>query len=107
LVVRVTANVGESFIDRMVSLAEGARRQKTPNEIALSIVLAALTLVFLLTIATLLPFSQFSVDRAGSGQVVSLTMLVALLVCLAPTTIGGLLSAIGIAGMNRLLKANV
>jgi K+-transporting ATPase ATPase B chain len=107
LVVRVTANAGESFIDRMVALVEGARRQKTPNEIALSLVLAALTLVFVLTVATLLPFSEFSVMRAGSGQATGLTMLIALLVCLAPTTIGGLLSAIGIAGMNRLLKANV
>jgi len=107
LVIRITANAGESFIDRMVSLVEGAKRQKTPNEIALSLVLAALTLVLLLTIATLLPFSQFSVERADSGRVVDLTMLVSLLVCLAPTTIGGLLSAIGIAGMNRLLKANV
>jgi len=107
LVIRITANAGESFIDRMVSLVEGAKRQKTPNEIALSLVLAALTLVLLLTVATLLPFSQFSVERAGSGRVVDLTMLVSLLVCLAPTTIGGLLSAIGIAGMNRLLKANV
>jgi len=107
LVVRVTANAGESFIDRMVSLVEGAKRQKTPNEIALSILLSALTLIFLLAIATLLPFSIFSVENSGSGTVVSLTVLVALLVCLAPTTIGGLLSAIGIAGMNRLLQANV
>jgi K+-transporting ATPase ATPase B chain len=107
LVVRITANAGESFIDRMVSLVEGAKRQKTPNEIALSILLAALTVVFLLTIATLQPFSQYSVERAGSGHVADITMLVALLVCLSPTTIGGLLSAIGIAGMNRLLKANV
>jgi potassium-transporting ATPase ATP-binding subunit len=107
LVVRITANAGESFIDRMVSLVEGAKRQKTPNETALSILLAALTLTFLLAIATLLPFSIFSVRESGEGQVVSITVLVALLVCLSPTTIGGLLSAIGIAGMNRLLKANV
>lgn len=107
LVVRITANAGESFIDRMVSLVEGAKRQKTPNEIALSILLSALTLIFLLAIATLLPFSIFSVEQNGAGTPVSMTVLVALLVCLAPTTIGGLLSAIGIAGMNRLLKANV
>lgn len=107
LIVRITVNPGESFIDRMVSLVEGAKRQKTPNEIALSILLSSFTLSFLLTIATLLPFSQFSVYINGSGRVVSITMLVALLVCLAPSTIGGLLSAIGIAGMNRLLKANV
>jgi len=107
LVVRITANAGESFIDRMVSLVEGAKRQKTPNEIALSILLAGLTLMFLLAIITLLPFSMYSVEKAGAGEVVSLTILIALLVCLAPTTIGGLLSAIGIAGMNRLLAANV
>ena len=107
LVVRITANAGESFIDRMVALVEGAKRQKTPNEIALSILLAALTIIFLLAVATLLPFSIFSVEQAKSGQPVSITVLVALLVCLVPTTIGGLLSAIGIAGMNRLLKANV
>ena len=107
LVIRITTNAGESFIDRMVSLVEGAKRQKTPNEIALSILLSALTLIFLLAIATLLPFSLFSVGQAHSGAPVSITVLVALLVCLAPTTIGGLLSAIGIAGMNRLLKANV
>lgn len=107
LIVRITANPGESFIDRMVSLVEGAKRQKTPNEIALSILLSAFTLIFLLAISTLLPFSIFSLYINGAGAVVSITMLVALLVCLAPTTIGGLLSAIGIAGMNRLLKANV
>ncbi len=107
LVVRITANAGESFIDRMVSMVEGAKRQKTPNEIALSILLAALTLIFLLAVATLLPFSLFSVMVSGTGEPVSVSVLIALLVCLAPTTIGGLLSAIGIAGMNRLLKANV
>jgi len=107
LVIRITANAGESFIDRMVCLVEGAKRQKTPNEIALSILLAALTLSFLLAIATLLPFSIYTVEHVGAGQPVSITVLVALLVCLAPTTIGGLLSAIGIAGMNRLLAANV
>lgn len=107
LIVRITTNPGESFIDRMVSLVEGAKRQKTPNEIALSILLSSFTLSFLLTIATLFPYSQFSVYINGEGHVVSVIMLIALLVCLSPTTIGGLLSAIGIAGMNRLLKANV
>ena len=107
LVIRITANAGESFIDRMVAMVEGAKRQKTPNEIALSILLSALTIIFLLAVATLLPFSIFSTDITHAGKPVSITVLIALLVCLAPTTIGGLLSAIGIAGMNRLLKANV
>lgn len=107
IVVYVTSNPGETFLDKMIALVEGAKRQKTPNEIALSILLAAMTLVFLLVCATLLPFSMFSVERAGQGEVVSITVLIALLVCLAPTTIGGLLSAIGIAGMNRLIAANV
>jgi potassium-transporting ATPase ATP-binding subunit len=106
LVIRITANAGESFIDRMVSLVEGAKRQKTPNEIALSILLVAFTWIFLLLTVTLLPFSLFSV-AGTANQPITPTMLVALLVCLAPTTIGGLLSAIGIAGMNRLLQANV
>jgi len=107
IVVRVSANPGEAFIDRMIAMVEGAKRQKTPNEIALSILLAALTLIFLKTTATLLPFSIFSVEAAGQGGVVSITVLVALLVCLIPTTIGGLLSAIGIAGMDRMIQANV
>jgi K+-transporting ATPase ATPase B chain len=107
IVARITANPGESFLDKMIALVEGAKRQKTPNEIALSILLAAMTIVFLLACATLLPFSLFSVARAGHGAPVSITVLTALLVCLAPTTIGGLLSAIGIAGMNRLMRANV
>ena len=107
LIVRITANPGEAFLDFMISLVEGAKRRKTPNEIALTILLAALTLVFLLVCTTLLPFSLYSVAAAGSGQVISITVLVALLVCLAPTTIGGLLSAIGIAGMDRLIQANV
>lgn len=107
LVVRVTTNAGESYIDRMIAMVEGAKRQKTPNEIALSILLAALTIVFLLATATLYPFSRYSVESSGSGAVVGIATLVALLVCLAPTTIGGLLSAIGIAGMNRLIRANV
>lgn len=107
IVVRITANSGESFIDRMVSLVEGAKRQKTPNEISLSVFLAMLTATFLITIITTLPFSIFSIEQNGTGQVVSLTALVALLICLSPTTIGGLLSTISIAGMNRLLQANV
>jgi K+-transporting ATPase ATPase B chain len=107
LVVRVTANPGETFLDRMIALVEGAKRQKTPNEIALDILLAALTIVFLIVCVTLLPFSAFSVKEAGQGGVVTVTVLVALLVCLIPTTIGGLLSAIGIAGMDRMIRANV
>ena len=107
LVVRITVNPGESFLDRMISMVEGAKRQKTPNEIALTILLVALTLVFLVVTVTLLPFSMFSVSVAGSGTVVSITALVALLVCLIPTTIGGLLSAIGVAGMSRMMRANV
>jgi K+-transporting ATPase ATPase B chain len=107
LVIRVSANPGESFLDRMIAMVEGAKRHKTPNEIALDIVLAALTLVFLAAVGTLLPFSAFASGAAGAGRAVSLTVLVALLVCLIPTTIGGLLSAIGIAGMDRMARANV
>ena len=107
LVVRISVNPGESFLDRMISMVEGARRQKTPNEIALTILLVALTLVFLVVTVTLLPFSMFAVSAAGAGTVVSITALVALLVCLIPTTIGGLLSAIGVAGMSRMMQANV
>ena len=107
LIVRVTASPGESFLDRMIAMVEGAKRQKTPNEIALTILLAALTIVFLLATVTLLPFSQYSVTAAGQGSPVTLTVLVALLVCLIPTTIGALLSAIGIAGMDRMVQANV
>ncbi|VTU18505.1 potassium-transporting ATPase subunit KdpB [Variovorax sp. PBL-E5] len=107
LVVRITVNPGESFLDRMIGMVEAAKRQKTPNEIALTILLVALTLVFLIVTATLLPYSVFSVGAAGAGTVVSLTALVALLVCLIPTTIGGLLSAIGVAGMSRMMQANV
>ena len=107
LVVRIAVNPGESFLDRMISMVEGAKRQKTPNEIALTILLVALTIVFLVVTVSLLPFSIFSVQAAGSGTVVSLTALVALLVCLIPTTIGGLLSAVGVAGMSRMMQANV
>jgi K+-transporting ATPase ATPase B chain len=107
LVVRVTTNPGETFLDRMIAMVEGAKRQKTPNEIALDILLAALTIVFLLATVTLLPFSIFGVQAANHGTPVTITVLVALLVCLIPTTIGGLLSAIGIAGMDRMIQANV
>jgi K+-transporting ATPase ATPase B chain len=114
LVVRVAANPGESFLDRMIAMVEGAKRQKTPNEIALTILLVVLTLVFLLATVTLLPFSIFSADVAKAAAdstvvatPVTITVLIALLVCLIPTTIGGLLSAIGVAGMGRMLLANV
>jgi potassium-transporting ATPase ATP-binding subunit len=107
LVIKVSANPGEGFLDRMISLVEGARRQKTPNEIALNILLAAFTIIFLVVCITLLPFSIYSVKIAGQGIPISITVLVALLVCLIPTTIGGLLSAIGIAGMDRLIQRNV
>jgi K+-transporting ATPase ATPase B chain len=107
LVVQVSANPGETFLDRMIGMVEGASRKKTPNEIALTILLVALTIVFLVVTVTLLPFSLFAVQASGSGSPVTLTALVALLVCLIPTTIGGLLSAIGVAGMSRMLQANV
>ncbi|VVC77214.1 Potassium-transporting ATPase B chain [Aquicella siphonis] len=107
LIVRILSNPGETFLDRMISLVEGAKRQKTPNELALTILLAALTLIFLLVCSTLLPFSLYSHMVAVSGKTVSVTVLIALFVCLAPTTIGGLMSAIGIAGMDRLIQANV
>ena len=108
IIVRVTANPGEAFLDRMIAMVEGARRHKTPNEIALTILLVALTLIFLLVCATLLPYSTFSITLMnGTGAVVSVTVLIALLVCLIPTTIGALLSAIGIAGMSRMMRANV
>ncbi|MGF6374559.1 K+-transporting ATPase ATPase B chain [Paraburkholderia sp. RAU6.4a] len=107
IVVRVSVNPGEAFLDRMIAMVEGAKRQKTPNEIALTILLVALTLVLLFATATLLPFSMFSVEVAKAGHVVTITALVALLVCLIPTTIGGLLSAIGVAGMSRMMQANV
>lgn len=107
LVVEVTVNPGESFLDRMISMVESAKRQKTPNELALTILLVGLTLVFLMVIVTLWPFSAFAVGQAGAGSVVGIAVLVALLVCLIPTTIGGLLSAIGVAGMSRMMQANV
>src|ERR1022692_2559985 len=105
--VRITSNPGETFLDRMIALVEGAQRQKTPNEIALNIVIAGLTLVFLLAVVTLQPFAIYSVSVSGSGTAPSVTMLISLLVCLIPTTIGGLLSAIGIAGMDRVMQHNV
>jgi potassium-transporting ATPase ATP-binding subunit len=107
ILVRVSVNPGETFLDRMISMVEAAKRQKTPNEIALTILLVALTLVFLIVIVTLLPFSQFAVEAGKTGTAVTLTALIALLVCLIPTTIGGLLSAIGVAGMSRMMQANV
>jgi K+-transporting ATPase ATPase B chain len=107
IIVRINVNPGEAFLDRMISMVEGAKRQKTPNEIALTILLVAMTLVFLLATVTLLPYSLYSVEIAKAGTPVSITVLVALLVCLIPTTIGGLLSAIGVAGMGRMMRANV
>ena len=107
LIVRATTEIGGGFLDRMIKLIEGAKRQKTPNEIALNILLAAFTIIFLMVCVTLLPFSLFSVQAAGQGTPVTVTVLVALLVCLIPTTIGGLLSAIGIAGMDRMIRHNV
>ncbi len=107
LIVRVSANPGEGFLDRMISLVEGAKRQKTPNEIALNILLAGFTIIFLVVCVTLLPFSLYSVEINGQGQPIAITVLIALLVCLIPTTIGGLLSAIGIAGMDRMIQRNV
>ena len=107
IIVRVTANPGETFIDRMIAMVETATRQKTPNEIALTILLVALTLVFLFATATLLPYSLYSVEVARLGTPITITALIALLVCLIPTTIGALLSAIGVAGMSRMMQANV
>ncbi|OAI25698.1 MULTISPECIES: potassium-transporting ATPase subunit KdpB [Methylomonas] len=107
LVVRISTNPGETFLDRMIGMVESAKRQKTPNEIALTILLVALTLVFLMATVTLLPFSLYSVQTAGAGSPISVTVLVALLVCLIPTTIGGLLSAIGVAGIGRMMQKNV
>jgi K+-transporting ATPase ATPase B chain len=105
--VRITANPGETFLDRMIALVEGAERQKTPNEIALNILIAGLTIIFLLAVATLPPIASYSVASAGAGTVPTIAVLVSLLVCLIPTTIGGLLSAIGIAGMDRVMQHNV
>jgi K+-transporting ATPase ATPase B chain len=107
LVIKVSVNPGETFVDRMIAMVESAKRQKTPNEIALTILLVALTIVFLGVTVTLLPYSIFSVDAAKAGTPVTITVLIALLVCVIPTTIAGLLSAIGVAGMSRMMQANV
>ncbi|HTY61487.1 MAG TPA: potassium-transporting ATPase subunit KdpB [Acidobacteriota bacterium] len=107
IVIRITSNPGETFIDRMIALVEGARRQKTPNEIALTILLAGITIIFVLAVMTLVPFAGYSIRAAGAGSMPSMFLLQALLVCLIPTTIGGLLSAIGIAGMDRVMQHNV
>lgn len=107
LIIRVSADPGQGFLDRMISMVEGAKRQKTPNEIALNILLAGFTIIFLIVCTTLLPYSIYSVAAAGQGTPITITVLVALLICLIPTTIGGLLSAIGIAGMDRMIQRNV
>src|SRR5512142_2478105 len=107
LIVRVSADPGAGFLDRMISMVEGAKRQKTPNEVALNILLAGFTIIFLVVCATLLSYSLYSVNAAGKGTPITITVLIALLVCLIPTTIGGLLSAIGIAGMDRMIQRNV
>jgi K+-transporting ATPase ATPase B chain len=107
ITVRITSNPGETFLDRMIALVEGAERQKTPNEIALNILIAGLTIIFLLAVATLVPYAIYSVRSAGAGSPPTIAVYVALLVCLIPTTIGGLLSAIGIAGMDRVMQHNV
>ncbi|MGH9689979.1 MAG: potassium-transporting ATPase subunit KdpB [Candidatus Acidiferrales bacterium] len=105
--IRITSNPGETFLDRMIALVEGAVRQKTPNEIALNILIAGLTLIFLLAVATLPPYSKYAIASIGKGSAPTVAVLVSLLVCLIPTTIGGLLSAIGIAGMDRVMQHNV
>ena len=105
--IRITSNPGETFLDRMIALVEGAERQKTPNEIALNILIAGLTLIFLMAVVTLQPFAKYAVTATGLGAVPTVAVLVSLLVCLIPTTIGGLLSAIGIAGMDRVMQHNV
>lgn len=107
VLIRITSNPGETFIDRMIALVEGAKRQKTPNEIALTILLAGMTIIFLLAVVTLVPFSMFAVRASGAGSLPTIPVLEALMVCLIPTTIGGLLSAIGIAGMDRVMQDNV
>jgi len=107
LIIKITAEAGESFLDKMISMVEGASRKKTPNEVALQILLVTLTIIFLIVTATLLPFSSFASKQASAGKAISITNVIALLVCLAPTTIGALLSSIGIAGMSRLNQANV
>src|ERR1035441_93698 len=105
--VRITSNPGETFLDRMIALVEGAQRQKTPNEIALNIVIAGLPLVFLLAVVTLQPFALYSVATSGTGTAPTVTVLISLLVCLIPTTIGGLLSPLRVPGMDRVMQHNV
>ena len=107
ITIKISSNPGETFLDRMIALVEGAERQKTPNEIALNILIAGLTIIFLLAVVTLVPFELYSVSAAGAGEASEMAVYVALLVCLIPTTIGGLLSAIGIAGMDRVMQHNV
>jgi len=107
ILVRITSQPGETFVDRMIALVEGAKRQKTPNEIALTILLAGSTVIFLLAVSTLVPFAAYGIRATGSGSLPDIFVLAALLVCLIPTTIGGLLSAIGIAGMDRVMQHNV
>src|SRR6516162_7561580 len=107
ITIKITSNPGETFLDRMIALVEGAVRQKTPNEIALNILIAGLTLIFLLAVATLPPYTKYSISAVGTGLAPTVAVLVSLLVCLIPTTIGGLLSAIGIAGMDRVMQHNV
>jgi len=107
VVIKITSNPGETFIDRMIALVEGAQRQKTPNEIALTIILAGMTIIFVLAVITLVPFAAYAIRAVGIGVLPAIPVLVALLVCLIPTTIGGLLSAIGIAGMDRVMQDNV
>src|SRR5206468_5504775 len=107
ITIRITSNPGETFLDRMIALVEGAVRQKTPNEIALNILIAGLTLIFLLAVATLPPYAKYAIQAVGSGTAPTVAVLVSLLVCLIPTTIGGLLSAIGIVGMDRVMQHNV
>jgi len=107
LVIMVTAEAGESFLDKMIAMVEGSSRKKTPNEVALQIILVTLTIIFLVVSGTLFPFTAFSAQQTGQGNAITITNIIALLVCLAPTTIGALLSSIGIAGMSRLNQANV
>lgn len=107
LIIKVTSNPGEAFLDHMIKLVEGAMRQKTPNEISLNILLAILTMIFLLVCSSLLPYSIYTAAISQTGQIISITVLIALFVCLAPTTIGALISVIGIAGMDRMLQHNV
>jgi K+-transporting ATPase ATPase B chain len=107
VIIEITSNPGETFIDRMIALVEGAQRQKTPNEIALTLLLSGMTIIFVLAVVTLVPFAGYAVRSSGTGTLPTVPVLAALMVCLIPTTIGGLLSAIGIAGMDRVMQDNV